>query len=213
MWNAKEITGERDLDVSPRPWGCLFLFSRLREKWRSMSNILRRCSLHLFPSRFTWSRSRMGEWLRCGCPVSGPRRPREETRPEPIGSQTYRNGSSSAEDCVWSSWPAVSQLGRSYKSSSSVRTSGILARVGRSSCSPPSSSPPRSPHLPFHLFISLSRRGFFPFLPRPVYLRLLLERRCSISWWSVMRITRLSRWCARWVSYRWYMTVVMIFVM
>lgn len=44
-----------------------------------MSNILRRCSLHLFPSGFTRSWSRMGEWLRCGCPVSGPRRP--ERRP------------------------------------------------------------------------------------------------------------------------------------
>lgn len=42
-------------------------------------------------------------------------------------------------------------------------------------------------------FLSLSRRCFFPFLPRPDHLRLLLKRGCSISWLSVMRITRLSR--------------------
>lgn len=121
-----------------RPWVFFFArdstttaYGKSDVRWAT----LRRCHFH-FPSRSTWSRLRMGERLHRDCPVSGPRRPREENRPEPIvsaGSQMYRNGPSSDEDCVWSGWLIVSQLKRSYRFSSSVRSSGILSRVGRTS--------------------------------------------------------------------------------
>lgn len=107
-----------------------------------------------------------------------------ERRPD-RGANRIGRFSDIGTDCVWS---AVSQPGRSYRSSSSVRPSGILARVGRtsifllSSTAPPLLSSPPVPPLHFSLSLSLSRRGFFPFLPRPVHRRLLLERRCSVSW-------------------------------
>jgi len=213
------------LDISKRPWRCFFsffatpyIYDCLREKWRSMSNILCKCHFHSSSHRDlhdTWSL--MGERLHRGCPVNRPRRLREETRPEPIvsaGSQTHRHGPSSDKDCLVGS--ACNQSAGTILQIflNGASESGIFARVGRTSiflfsspftCSSHSSSPVP----PLHF--SLSSHGFFPFLPRPVHLRLLFERRCSISWWSVMRITRLSRWCARWVFYRWYTIIIMIF--
>lgn len=162
--NAKEITRERS---DQRPWERFFTFSRGSNRGCLSGKVTFEQYLPWvsFPPLaimgFTWSRSRIGERLRCGCPVSGPRRPREETRPEPIG----RLSDTSERAVVWRGlclvWSAGSQsAGTILQISSSVRSSGILTRVGRmlifsfSSSICCSSSLPSGPIPPLHFSLS-----------------------------------------------------------